>query len=185
MCRSRTGSGAAASSRTTGVLDFAGGLVVHLTAGVGGLVAAMVIGQRHGYGTENLAPFDLSLAVIGTGMLWVGWFGFNGGSALGANPRAVMAITATHLAACAGALTWMRASNGATRAQAVGARHDLRRGRGPRHHHAGLRISSRRGTASSSASSPARSASGPAPGSSSASATTIRSTCSASTASAA
>jgi ammonium transporter, Amt family len=89
-----------------GVLDFAGGLVVHLSAGVGGLVAATVIGRRHGYGSENLAPFDLSLAVIGTGLLWVGWFGFNGGSALGANSRAVMAITATHLAACAGALTW-------------------------------------------------------------------------------
>jgi Amt family ammonium transporter len=91
---------------TLGVLDFAGGLVVHLSAGAGGLVAAMVMGRRHGYGTENLAPFDLSLAVMGTGLLWVGWFGFNGGSALGANSRAVMAIIATHLAACAGALTW-------------------------------------------------------------------------------
>ena len=91
---------------TAGVLDFAGGLVVHLSAGIGGLVAAKVVGRRHGYGTENLAPFDLSLAVIGTGMLWVGWFGFNGGSALAANSRAVFAITATHLAACAGALTW-------------------------------------------------------------------------------
>ena len=65
-----------------------------------------MIGRRHGYGAENLSPFDLSLAVIGTGLLWVGWFGFNGGSALQANSRAVMAITATHLAACAGALTW-------------------------------------------------------------------------------
>jgi ammonium transporter, Amt family len=89
-----------------GVLDFAGGLVVHLSAGAGGLVAAMVIGRRRGYGTENLSPFDLSLAVMGTGLLWVGWFGFNGGSALAADSRAVMAITATHLAACAGALTW-------------------------------------------------------------------------------
>jgi ammonium transporter, Amt family len=89
-----------------GVMDFAGGLVVHLSAGIGGLVAAAVLGRRHGYGTENLSPFDLSLAVVGTGLLWVGWFGFNGGSALGANSRAVMAITATHLAACAGALTW-------------------------------------------------------------------------------
>ena len=89
-----------------GVLDFAGGTVVHLSAGAGGLVAAMVIGKRHGYGQDNLAPFDLSLAVIGTGLLWVGWFGFNGGSALGANSRAIFAITATHLAACAGALTW-------------------------------------------------------------------------------
>jgi Amt family ammonium transporter len=90
---------------TMGVLDFAGGLVVHLSAGIGGLVAAQVMGRRQGYGTENLSPFDLSLAVVGTGLLWVGWFGFNGGSALAANPRAVMAI-ATHLAACAGALTW-------------------------------------------------------------------------------
>jgi Amt family ammonium transporter len=91
---------------TMGVLDFAGGLVVHLSAGIGGLVAAKVLGRRHGYGSENLSPFDLSLAVIGTGLLWVGWFGFNGGSAYAANSRAVMAITATHLAACAGALTW-------------------------------------------------------------------------------
>src|ERR1700675_3540216 len=64
------------------------------------------MGRRLGYGVENLAPFDLSLAVMGTGLLWVGWFGFNGGSALAANSRAVMAIIATHLAACAGALTW-------------------------------------------------------------------------------
>jgi Amt family ammonium transporter len=91
---------------TVGVLDFAGGLVVHLSAGAGGLVAAKVMGRRLGYGTENLSPFDLSLAVMGTGLLWVGWFGFNGGSALAADSRAVMAIIATHLAACAGALTW-------------------------------------------------------------------------------
>jgi ammonium transporter, Amt family len=93
--------------QAAGVLDFAGGTVVHLNAGVAGLVAAYVVGSRRGYGSENLAPFDLSLAVIGTGLLWVGWFGFNGGSALGANSRAVFAIVATHLAACAGALTWM------------------------------------------------------------------------------
>jgi Amt family ammonium transporter len=90
-----------------GVLDFAGGLVVHLNCGVAGLVAAYVVGARRGYGTDNMAPFDLSLAVIGTGLLWVGWFGFNGGSALGANSRATMAIVATHLAASAGAFTWM------------------------------------------------------------------------------
>ena len=107
MCRSRIGSGAAASSATAGVLDFAGGTVVHLNAGIAGLVAAYVLGTRRGYGTDNLAPYDLSLAVIGTGLLWVGWFGFNGGSALGANSRAGFAIVATHLAACAGALTWM------------------------------------------------------------------------------
>jgi Amt family ammonium transporter len=92
---------------TAGLLDFAGGTVVHVNAGVAGLVAALVVGARRGYGSENLAPFDLSMAVVGTGLLWIGWFGFNGGSALGANSRAVMAITATHLAACAGALTWM------------------------------------------------------------------------------
>jgi Amt family ammonium transporter len=92
--------------QSAGVLDFAGGLVVHLSAGISGLVAAKVLGARRGYGAENLSPYDLSLAVIGTGLLWVGWFGFNGGSALGANSRAVFAITSTHLAACAGAATW-------------------------------------------------------------------------------
>ncbi|MCW5681470.1 MAG: ammonium transporter [Xanthobacteraceae bacterium] len=90
-----------------GVMDFAGGIVVHLNAGVAGLVAAYVLGARRGYGTENLSPYDLTLAVIGTALLWVGWFGFNGGSALSAGSRATMAILATHLAACAGALAWM------------------------------------------------------------------------------
>jgi Amt family ammonium transporter len=90
-----------------GVIDFAGGLVVHVNAGVAGLVAAYVIGSRRGYGSENLSPHDLTLAVIGTGLLWVGWFGFNGGSALGANSRAAMAIVSTHLAACSGAFVWM------------------------------------------------------------------------------
>ncbi len=90
-----------------GLIDFAGGTVVHLNAGVAGLTAAYLVGARRGYGSENLAPFDLTLAVIGTGLLWVGWFGFNGGSALGANSRAVFAIVATHLAASAGAFTWM------------------------------------------------------------------------------
>lgn len=90
-----------------GFLDFAGGSVVHINAGVAGLVAAYVVGARRGYGTDNLAPYDLSMAVIGTGLLWVGWFGFNGGSALGAGSRAAMAIVATHLAAATGALMWM------------------------------------------------------------------------------
>jgi len=93
--------------QAAGVLDFAGGTVVHLNAGVAGLVAAYLLGKRRGYGAENLAPYDLTLAVIGTGLLWVGWFGFNGGSALGANSRAGFAIASTHLAASAGALTWM------------------------------------------------------------------------------
>ncbi len=90
-----------------GLLDFAGGTVVHLNAGVAGLVACIVLGARRGYGRENLSPYDLSLAVIGVGLLWVGWFGFNGGSALTASSRAVMAIVATHLAASTGALCWM------------------------------------------------------------------------------
>ena len=90
-----------------GVIDFAGGLVVHLSAGTAGIVAATIVGKRHGYGHENLAPFDLTMAVVGTGLLWVGWFGFNGGSALAANGRAVSAIVTTHLAASAGAFTWM------------------------------------------------------------------------------
>ena len=89
-----------------GLLDFAGGTVVHINAGIAGLVCALVLGNRVGFGRENLSPFDLSLAVVGTGLLWVGWFGFNGGSALGANSRAVFAIVATHLAACAGAIVW-------------------------------------------------------------------------------
>ena len=89
-----------------GVIDFAGGTVVHINAGVAGLVAALMIGARQGYGRENLAPFDLSLAVIGTGLLWVGWFGFNGGSALAVGSRAVFAIVATHFSACAGAVVW-------------------------------------------------------------------------------
>jgi Amt family ammonium transporter len=89
-----------------GLLDFAGGTVVHINAGVAGLVCALVMGNRTGFGRENLSPFDLSLAVVGTGLLWVGWFGFNGGSALGAGSRAVFAIVATHLAACAGAIVW-------------------------------------------------------------------------------
>jgi len=92
---------------TYGLIDFAGGTVVHLNAGIAGLVAAYVLGARRGYGSENLSPHDLTLAVIGTGLLWVGWFGFNGGSALGANSRAAMAIVSTHLAASAGAFTWM------------------------------------------------------------------------------
>jgi ammonium transporter, Amt family len=90
-----------------GLLDFAGGTVVHLNAGVAGLVAALVLGARRGYGSENFAPYDLSMAVTGTALLWVGWFGFNGGSALAADSRAVFAIVATHLAASTGALTWM------------------------------------------------------------------------------
>src|SRR4051812_5255384 len=89
--------------QTLGVLDFAGGTVVHINAGIAGLVAALVLGKRRGYGTENLAPYDLSLAVIGTGLLWVGWFGFNGGAAPGGRSRAPQGMTPAQLAAFAGA----------------------------------------------------------------------------------
>ncbi|MCW2274873.1 ammonium transporter [Rhodoblastus acidophilus] len=92
--------------QTLGVIDFAGGTVVHINAGIAGLIAALMVGNRMGYGRENLSPYDLSMAFVGLGLLWVGWFGFNGGSALGVGSRAVYAITATHLSACAGALVW-------------------------------------------------------------------------------
>jgi Amt family ammonium transporter len=90
-----------------GVLDFAGGIVVHINAGVAGLVAALYMGPRRGYGSENMAPHNLTLSVVGVSMLWVGWFGFNAGSALLADARAGTAMLATHMAAAAAALTWM------------------------------------------------------------------------------
>ena len=90
-----------------GVLDFAGGTVVHINAGVAGLVACLVIGKRTGYGTENMAPHNLTLSLIGASMLWVGWFGFNAGSAVGANGGAGMAMLVTQIATAAAALTWM------------------------------------------------------------------------------
>jgi Amt family ammonium transporter len=90
-----------------GVLDFAGGTVVHINAGVAGLVCALVLGKRSGYGTTNMAPFNLAYAVIGASLLWVGWFGFNAGSAVAANGRAGMAMTVTQIATAAAALGWM------------------------------------------------------------------------------
>jgi Amt family ammonium transporter len=90
-----------------GVLDFAGGTVVHINAGIAGLMCALVLGKRVGYGSDNMAPYNLSLAVIGASMLWVGWFGFNAGSAVAANGRAGMAMTVTQIATAAAALGWM------------------------------------------------------------------------------
>jgi Amt family ammonium transporter len=90
-----------------GALDFAGGTVVHINAGVAGLVCAVVLGKRVGYGHDNMAPYNLSFAVIGAALLWVGWFGFNAGSATGAGARAGMAMLVTQLAAAAAALAWM------------------------------------------------------------------------------
>jgi Amt family ammonium transporter len=89
-----------------GVYDFAGGIVVHITAGVAALVAAVVLGPRHGFPRTPMLPHNLTMTVTGAGMLWVGWFGFNGGSALAASGDASMAMLVTHLSASAGALTW-------------------------------------------------------------------------------
>jgi Amt family ammonium transporter len=90
-----------------GVLDFAGGTVVHINAGIAGLVCALVLGKRNGYGTINMAPYNLAYAVIGASLLWVGWFGFNAGSAVAANGRAGMAMTVTQIATAAAALGWV------------------------------------------------------------------------------
>ena len=90
-----------------GVLDFAGGTVVHINAGVAGLVACLVLGPRKGYGTENMAPHNVVLTMIGAALLWVGWFGFNAGSELAADGRAGMAMAVTQIAAATAALAWM------------------------------------------------------------------------------
>jgi len=89
-----------------GLYDFAGGVVVHITAGVAALVAALVIGPRKGFPTTAMPPHNLTMTATGTGMLWVGWYGFNGGSALAANGDAAMAMLVTHISAAAGAMTW-------------------------------------------------------------------------------
>lgn len=90
-----------------GVLDFAGGAVVHINAGVSGLVCAYMLGARKGYGRESFEPFNLGLTMAGAGLLWVGWFGFNAGSAVAADGRAGLAMAVTHIAASAGAMAWM------------------------------------------------------------------------------
>jgi Amt family ammonium transporter len=89
-----------------GLADFAGGTVVEINSGVTGLVCALMLGRRLGYGHENMAPWNLSYAVIGASLLWVGWFGFNSGGALGANGRAGMAVLATQMAAAGATLSW-------------------------------------------------------------------------------
>jgi Amt family ammonium transporter len=90
-----------------GVLDFAGGIVVHTTAGFSALVAALVVGRRHGYPHTPMPPHSLTLTLVGTGMLWVGWFGFNAGSAVAANGQAGMAMLVTQIAPAVAALAWM------------------------------------------------------------------------------
>ena len=91
---------------TLGAADFAGGTVVHINAGIAGLMAALVMGKRVGYGRDNMMPHNLAYAVIGASLLWVGWFGFNAGSAVGANGRAGMAMAVTQIATAAAALAW-------------------------------------------------------------------------------
>ncbi len=90
-----------------GVLDYAGGTVVHINAGIAGLASCLVLGKRLGYGRETMAPYNLTLTVIGASLLWVGWFGFNAGSAVAADGRAGMAMLATQMATAAAALAWM------------------------------------------------------------------------------
>ena len=92
--------------RELGALDFAGGTVVHINAGVAALAAALVVGKRRGFGKEGFVPHNLTMTVLGTGILWFGWFGFNAGSALGANGLAASAFLATNLGAAAGAVGW-------------------------------------------------------------------------------
>jgi Amt family ammonium transporter len=89
-----------------GALDFAGGTVVHISSGVSALICALVLGKRLGYGTEPMPPHNLTYTVLGAGMLWVGWFGFNAGSELASDGLASSAFCVTHFAAAAGALSW-------------------------------------------------------------------------------
>jgi Amt family ammonium transporter len=93
-----------------GCIDYAGGIVVHISAGFAALAIALVIGRRAGYGQYSLEPHNIPMTLLGAGLLWFGWFGFNGGSALGANVMAVNAIVVTNTAAAAGALSWMAVS---------------------------------------------------------------------------
>ncbi|MGV8073043.1 MAG: ammonium transporter [Syntrophobacteraceae bacterium] len=93
--------------RNMGALDFAGGLVVHISSGVSALAAALVLGKRKGYGSENLAPHNLTMTILGAALLWFGWFGFNGGSAVSSGALATSAFVVTHVASAAAALSWM------------------------------------------------------------------------------
>jgi Amt family ammonium transporter len=90
-----------------GALDFAGGAVVHISSGFGALACALVLGKRRGYGMDYMGPHNLPMTVLGAGLLWFGWFGFNAGSALGANATAAVAFLATHTAAAAAGISWM------------------------------------------------------------------------------
>lgn len=109
VCHWVWGGGWLSQLGTRGVMDFAGGIVVHITAGVAAIVAAVTLGTRRGFPNLPMPPHNMPLTITGAGLLWVGWFGFNGGSALAANGDAGMAMLVTHIAAAAGAMTWLTA----------------------------------------------------------------------------
>jgi Amt family ammonium transporter len=118
--------------RNLGALDFAGGTVVHITSGASALAAVLVAGKRRGHGTENMAPHNLPMTVLGAGILWFGWFGFNAGSALAAGGLSTSAFVVTHMAASAAMLSWMFAEwvhRGKPTVLGAASGHD-RRGRG-------------------------------------------------------
>ena len=120
-----------------GALDFAGGTVVHINAGIAGLVGALMVGKRIGYGKEALPPHSLTMSMIGASLLWVGWFGFNAGSNLEANGTTALAFVNTMVATAAAALSWLLVGMGG-QGQAFAAWPHLRRGRGPRRGDAGV-----------------------------------------------
>ena len=122
-----------------GALDFAGGTVVHINAAIAGLVGAYVIGKRVGYGKEAIKPHNLTLTMIGASILWVGWFGFNAGSALEAGGVAALAFVNTFLATAAAVLAWS-AGGVDQQGQAVDAGRGVRRGGGPGRDHPGGRL---------------------------------------------
>jgi len=109
VCHWVWGGGWLSQLGTRGVMDFAGGVVVHITAGVAAVVAAVTLGTRRGFPNLPMPPHNMPLTITGAGLLWVGWFGFNGGSALAANGDAGMAMLVTHISAAAGAMTWLTA----------------------------------------------------------------------------
>ncbi len=109
VCHWVWGGGWLSQLGTRGVMDFAGGVVVHITAGVAAIVAAITLGTRRGFPNLPMPPHNMPLTITGAGLLWVGWFGFNGGSALAANGDAGMAMLVTHISAAAGAMTWLTA----------------------------------------------------------------------------
>ncbi len=122
-----------------GAIDFAGGTVVHINAGIAGLVGALMIGKRIGYKKDIMAPHSMTLTMVGASLLWVGWFGFNAGSNLEANAYAVLAMINTFVATAAAAVTWTVLEIAAAR-QSVHAGHSFRRGDRPCRRHAGCRL---------------------------------------------